>query len=76
MDLFSKEFVRWDPSLDISMINLVHTGKDDPTIGSVNILSYDLVPKHTNSLAEKRFKIVIAVSRVILNPLVHCFRSG
>ena len=49
------------PSLEDNVINVVHTGKDDPTVGLVNILSYDLLPKHLETLRRKHFRVVIAV---------------
>lgn len=57
-----KEFVMRIPSLEDNVMNVVHTGKDDPTVGLVNILSYDLLPKHLETLRRKHFRIVIAVS--------------
>ena len=49
------------PSLDENVVNVVHTGKDDPTLGLINILSYDLLPKHLETLKRKHFKVIIAV---------------
>eukprot|EP00794_Sanderia_malayensis_P003577 gene3577-4081_t len=57
---WAKEFQRWIPSLSDDSVNVVHTGRDDPTRGSVNILSYDLLPKHLQRLADMRIRLVIA----------------
>ena len=56
-----QEFERRLPSLDPFAINVVHTGKDDPCSGLINIMSYDLLPKHFDILKMKRFGIIIAV---------------
>ena len=50
------------PSLKEDHVRVIHTGKDDPTAGLVNILSYDLVPKHLDVLKRKHFRVIIAVS--------------
>ncbi|XP_065053455.1 SWI/SNF-related matrix-associated actin-dependent regulator of chromatin subfamily A-like protein 1 [Rhopilema esculentum] len=57
---WAKEFEKRLPSLDPFSINVVHTGKDDPCSGLINIMSYDLLPKHFEILKVKRFGIIIA----------------
>ncbi len=59
--------MRWAPSLDEDSINVVNSGKEDPVSGTVNILSYDLLPKHVKRLTEEKIRLVIAVSQFARN---------
>lgn len=54
--------MKWLPSVDPQHINVVFTGKDNPTAGLVNIISYDLLSKCIEDLKKKQFRIIIAVS--------------
>ena len=48
--------------MDPADINVVLTGKDDPTAGLINIISYDLMSKCVEELKKKQFRVIIAVS--------------
>jgi SWI/SNF-related matrix-associated actin-dependent regulator 1 of chromatin subfamily A len=54
--------IRWLPSVDPQYINVVLTGKDKPTSGLVNIISYDLLSKYAEQLKTKPPRVVIAVN--------------
>ena len=54
--------MKWLPSVDPQFINVVLTGKDSPTAGLVNIISYDLLSKFMDDLKKKQFRVIIAVS--------------
>ena len=64
--------MKWLPSVDPQHINVVFTGKDNPTAGLVNIISYDLLSKSIEDLKKKQFRVVIAVSYsfTTINPLL------
>ena len=55
-------FIKWLPTVDPADINVVLTGKDDPTAGLINIISYDLMSKCVEELKKKQFRVIIAVS--------------
>ena len=48
--------------MDPEYINVVLTGKDSPTAGLINIISYDLLSKCMEDLKKKQFRVIIAVS--------------
>ena len=54
--------MKWLPSVDPTHINVVFTGKDNPTSGLINIISYDLLSKCMEDLKKKQFRVIIAVS--------------
>lgn len=54
--------MKWLPSVDPEYINVVLTGKDSPTAGLINIISYDLMSKCIEELKKKQFRVIIAVS--------------
>lgn len=60
--LFLQAFIKWLPSVDPQYINVVLTGKDSPTAGLINIISYDLLTKCMEDLKKKQFRVIIAVS--------------
>lgn len=64
--------MKWLPSVDPQHINVVFTGKDNPTAGLVNIISYDLLSKSIEDLKKKQFRVIIAVSYsfTTINPLL------
>ena len=45
-------------------MNVVFTGKDNPNIGLVNIISYDLMAKKIKEIQKVGYKVVISVSSV------------
>lgn len=55
-------FIKWLPTVDPADINVVLTGKDNPTAGLINIISYDLMSKCVEVLKKKQFRVIIAVS--------------
>lgn len=55
-------FIKWLPTVDPPDINVVLTGKDNPTAGLINIISYDLMSKCVEELKRKQFRVIIAVS--------------
>ena len=55
-------FIKWLPTVDPADINVVLTGKDNPTAGLINIISYDLMSKCVEELKKKQFRVIIAVS--------------
>lgn len=59
---FFQALVRWLPSLQPEQVNVVFTGKDNPNIGLVNIISYDLMAKKVNEIQKVRYNVVIVVS--------------
>ena len=64
--------MKWLPSVDPQHINVVFTGKDNPTSGLINIISYDLLSKCMEDLKKKQFRVIIAVSYniITINPLL------
>lgn len=58
--------------MDPEYINVVLTGKDSPTAGLINIISYDLLSKCMDDLKKKQFRVIIAVSCWLL--FVCCMR--
>lgn len=64
--------MKWLPSVDPQNINVVFTGKDNPTSGLINIISYDLLSKCMEDLKKKQFRVIIAVSCniITINPLL------
>jgi len=57
---WQQAFVKWLPSVDPQYVNVVLTGKDSPTAGLVNIISYDLLSKCMDDLNKKQFRVIIA----------------
>ncbi|XP_057292438.1 SWI/SNF-related matrix-associated actin-dependent regulator of chromatin subfamily A-like protein 1 isoform X2 [Hydractinia symbiolongicarpus] len=57
---WQQHFLSFIPSLTEDGVNIVFTGKDNPTIGDVNIISYDMASKLADVIASKRFKVIIA----------------
>ena len=49
-------------SLDPQYVNVILTGKDNPTAGLINIISYDLLSKQIKALVQKGFRVIISVS--------------
>ena len=60
-------FIKWVPSIDPQYINVVFRGKDSPTLGLINIISYDLLPKFTEEVKKKQFQVIIAVSLIFFH---------
>ena len=58
--------MKWLPSVDPQSINVVLTGKDNPTAGLINIISYDLLSKRLDDLKQKQFRVIIAVRFIII----------
>lgn len=54
--------MKWLPSVDPEYINVILTGKDSPTAGLINIISYDLMSKCIDVVKKKQFRVIIAVS--------------
>lgn len=52
-------FIKWLPSVDPEDINVVLTGKDNPTAGLINVISYDLMSKCVEELKKKQFRVII-----------------
>ena len=48
--------------MDPEYINVILTGKDSPTAGLINIISYDLMSKCIDVVKKKQFRVIIAVS--------------
>ncbi|XP_067021741.1 SWI/SNF-related matrix-associated actin-dependent regulator of chromatin subfamily A-like protein 1 isoform X1 [Acropora muricata] len=57
---WQQAFIRWLPSVDPEYINVILTGKDSPTAGLINIISYDLLSKCIDVVKKKQFGVVIA----------------
>ena len=56
--------------MDPEDINVVLTGKDSPTAGLINIISYDLLSKCMDDLKRKQFRVIIAVSCLLCSYLI------
>ncbi|XP_067890779.1 SWI/SNF-related matrix-associated actin-dependent regulator of chromatin subfamily A-like protein 1 [Heterodontus francisci] len=56
---WAQAFSHWLPSLQTESINVVLTGKDRLSSSCVSIISYDLLAKLSNQLAERHFQVVI-----------------
>jgi SWI/SNF-related matrix-associated actin-dependent regulator 1 of chromatin subfamily A len=54
--------IRWLPSIRPEQVNVVLTGKDEPSIGLVNVISYDLLTKKIKEIQKVGYKVIIAVS--------------
>ncbi|KAL9967490.1 hypothetical protein ACROYT_G025722 [Oculina patagonica] len=57
---WQQAFIKWLPSVDPEYINVVLTGKDNPTAGLINIISYDLLSKCMEDIKKKQFRVIIA----------------
>lgn len=57
---WQQAFIKWLPTVDPADINVVLTGKDNPTAGLINIISYDLMSKCVEELKRKQFRVIIA----------------
>ena len=60
-----QHFISWIEDIDLDDINIVNCGKDDPTLGKINIISYDLASKLVGKIYRKQFKIIVAVSTFV-----------
>lgn len=54
-------FLTWLPHLvEEEDVNVINIGKDDPTLGKINIISYHLASKAIGTIYRKSFKVVVA----------------
>lgn len=56
---WQQAFMKWLPSVDPDHINVILTGKDSPTAGLINIISYDLLSKCVEDVKRKQFRVII-----------------
>ncbi|CAB4035184.1 SWI SNF-related matrix-associated actin-dependent regulator of chromatin subfamily A 1, partial [Paramuricea clavata] len=55
-----RALIRWLPSVRPEQVNVVLTGKDEPSIGLVNVISYDLLTKKIKEIQKVGYKVIIA----------------
>ncbi|XP_005102138.1 SWI/SNF-related matrix-associated actin-dependent regulator of chromatin subfamily A-like protein 1 [Aplysia californica] len=56
---WAQQICKWLPSVSPADVNVVDSGKGDPTEGLVNVISYDLLSKQQVVLKKKNFQVII-----------------
>lgn len=59
-----QSLIRWLPeSLRPEQVNVVLTGKDEPNVGLVNVMSYELLVKKSKEIQTFGYQVIIVVSQ-------------